>query len=109
MEVTIEIIPNDIVVPAGHQLGLVVIGASPEWVVTVDAAPTTYGLDLRGSLLRLPIVGPVADFRAGASRVPTKAMLTRGTLGDPHTRTRIPDLTGIPQLFAGSRIDNRKH
>ena len=84
-------IPNDIVVPAGHQLGLVVVGASPEWVVTVDAAPTAYSLDLRGCLLRLPIVGPVADFRPGANQVPTKAMLTPGTIADPHTGTRIPD------------------
>jgi hypothetical protein len=60
-------------------------------VVTVDAAPTTYGLDLRASVLRLPIVGPVADFRAGASLVPTKAMLSPGTMADPHTATRIPD------------------
>lgn len=88
---TINMIPNDIAVPAGHQLGLVVVGASPEWVVTVDAAPTTYSLDLRGSLLRVPIVGPVADFRAGPSQVPMKAMLTPGTIADPHTRTRIPD------------------
>lgn len=88
---TIDMIPNDIIVPAGHQLGLVVVGASPEWVVTVDAAPTTYVLNLRSSLLRLPIVGPVADFRPGASQVPTKSMLRPGSLADPHTATRIPD------------------
>ncbi len=87
---TIDMTPNDIIVPAGHQLGLVVIGASPEWVVTIDAAPTTYVLNLRSSLLRLPIVGPVADFRAGASQVPRKAMLKPGTLADPRTKTRIP-------------------
>ncbi len=88
---TIDMTPNDIVVPVGHQLGLVVVGASAEWVVTIDAAPTTYSLHLRRSLLRLPIVGPVADFRAGANQVPTKAMLTPGAIADPHTVTRIPD------------------
>ncbi|HEY5910983.1 MAG TPA: CocE/NonD family hydrolase C-terminal non-catalytic domain-containing protein, partial [Verrucomicrobiae bacterium] len=86
----IDMIPNDIIVPAGHQLGLVLVAAAPEWVVTVDAAPTTYVLDLRSSLLRIPIVGPVADFRAGASQVPSRAMLSPGTLADPQTATRFP-------------------
>lgn len=87
----VEMTPNDIVVPSGHQLGLVVLAASPEWVVTVDPDPTTYILSLRGSALRLPVVGPVADFRPGRSQVPPQAMLTRGSLPDPHTATRIPD------------------
>ncbi len=86
----VDLIPNDIIVPAGHQLGLVLVAASPEWVVTLDAAPTTYVLDLRSSLLRIPVVGPVADFRAGASLVPPRATLTPGSLPDPHTATRIP-------------------
>ena len=88
---TIEMVSNDIIVPAGHQLGLVVVAASPEWVVTIDAEFTTYILDLRGSLLRIPIVGRVADFRPGKSRVPTQAMLTKGSLPKPQTATRIPD------------------
>ncbi len=87
---TIDMIPNDIIVPAGHQLGLVVVGASPEWVVTVDANATIYVLDLRASSLRLPIAGPVADFRPGASRLPMQSELPSGTIGDPHTATRIP-------------------
>jgi len=88
---TIEMVSNDIIVPAGHQLGLVLVAASPEWVVTIDAAPTTYTLNLRGSLLRIPIVGPVADFRPGKSKVPPQRMLTRGSLPKPQTATRIPD------------------
>ena len=88
---TIDMIPNDIIVPAGHQLGLVVVAASPDWVVTVDPANTTYVLGLRSTLLRIPAVGPVADFRPGASQVPPAAGLTRGMLADPHTATRIPD------------------
>jgi X-Pro dipeptidyl-peptidase len=87
----VDMTPNDIIVPAGHQLGLVLVAASPEWVVTVDAEPTTYVLNLRSSLLRIPIVGPVADFRAGASQVPPRAMLTPGSLPDPRTATRIPE------------------
>ncbi len=87
----IDMIPNDIIVPAGHQLGLVIFGASPEWVVTVDAAPTSYFLDLRTSLLQLPIAGPVADFRKGANLLPRAGELPQGTLTDPHTATRIPD------------------
>jgi X-Pro dipeptidyl-peptidase len=88
---TIDMIPNDIIVPAGHQLGLVMVGASLEWVVTVDAAATTYVLDLRGALLRLPIAGPIADFRPGAGRLPMRAELPRGTIAEPHTATRIPE------------------
>ena len=88
--VTIDMVPNDIVVPAGHQVGLVVVGASPEWVVTVDPAATIYVLNLQASLLRLPVVGPVADFRTGAGRLPMKSELPPGTIGDPHTATRIP-------------------
>jgi hypothetical protein len=53
-------VSNDIIVPAGHQLKLVIVAASPEWVVTIAPDPTTtYTLDLRGRLLRIPIVGPV--------------------------------------------------
>ena len=88
---TIDMIPNDVIVPAGHQLGLVVVAASPDWVVTVDPANTTYVLGLQNSLLRLPVVGPVADFRPGTSQVPSATGLTPGTLPDPHTATRIPD------------------
>lgn len=87
---TIDMIPNDIMVPAGHQLGLVIVAASPEWVVTLDEAPTTYVLGLRNTRLRLPIVGPVADFRAGASRLPMAGELPQGTLSTPNTATRIP-------------------
>ena len=88
---TIDMVPNDITVPAGHQLGMVLVAASPEWVVTLDAAPTTYILNLRNSLVRIPIVGPVSDFRPGANQVPLRTMLAPGSLPDPHTTTRIPD------------------
>ena len=88
---TIDMIPNDVVVPTGHQLGLVVVSTSPEWVVTVDPAPTTYTLNLHASLLRLPITGPVADFRKAATRLPKQVELPPGTLSDPRTATRIPD------------------
>lgn len=90
-QLTIEMIPNDIVVPAGHQLGLVIFAASPEWVVTVDAAPTPYVLNLRNSLLQIPIAGPVADFRPGPSQVPPPtAVLPPGTLARPNTAFRLP-------------------
>lgn len=88
---TIDMIPNDVIVPAGHQLGLVVVSASPDWVVTVDPAPTAYILNLRASLLRLPIVGHVAAFRKGAARLPRQMELPIGTMRNRHTATRIPD------------------
>ncbi len=87
----VEMTPNDVIVPAGHQLGLVLVSASPEWVVTVDPEPTYYALGLRGSCLRIPIAGPVAGFRPGASQVPPRGMLATGSLPTAHTATRIPD------------------
>jgi X-Pro dipeptidyl-peptidase len=89
--VTVDMIPNDTIVPAGHQLGLVVVGAYRGWVVTVDPAPTTYRLELGGTLLRLPLEGPAADFGRGARRIPTMAELDPGTLPNPRSATRIPE------------------
>ncbi len=88
--VTIDMIPNDVVVPAGHQLGLVVVGAYDGWVVTVDDNATDYSLDLRDTTLELPIVGSMADFVEGRSQVPTADELPPGTMSDPDTTFRIP-------------------
>lgn len=88
--VTIDTAPNDVVVPAGHQLGLVVVGAYRGWVSTVDGAPTTYELDLRDTTVHLPVVGPMADFAPGRRGVPTLDDLTPGTLPDPSKQLRIP-------------------
>ncbi|MGH3446316.1 MAG: CocE/NonD family hydrolase [Nocardioidaceae bacterium] len=84
--VQIHMTADDVVVPAGHQIGLVVVGASPQWVVTVDPAATPYSVNLGRSILRLPLVGRMSDFTVGASQVPTRAELTPGTLPAPRAR-----------------------
>jgi len=68
--VSIEMTANDVRVPRGHQLGLVVLGASHEWVVTVDEAPTKYDVRLRRSVLELPVRGSMPPVHRGESLVP---------------------------------------
>lgn len=54
---TVDLAYNDVVVEKGHQLGLVIFGASPDWTVTVDGSASSYSMDLAESSLTLPIVG----------------------------------------------------
>ncbi len=72
--------PNDVVVPAGHRLGLVVFGASRQYVVTVDETRSTYEVALGGTALRLPV--PVAFTSEGARpfRPPAPSALRPGTV-----------------------------
>lgn len=53
---TVDLAYNDVVVEKGHQLGLVIYGAS-DWTVTVDNSASKYSVDLSKSSLTLPIVG----------------------------------------------------
>jgi len=89
-DVTVDLTANDVVVPAGHQLGLVVVAASRGWVVTVDPAPTPYSVDLTDSSLLLPIEGAMSGFTPSTGKVPSIDELTPGTLPDPRTRFRLP-------------------
>jgi X-Pro dipeptidyl-peptidase len=89
-QVTVDLTANDVVVQEGHQLGLVVVGASREWVVTVDREATPYSVDLRNTTLHLPVAGPLPGFAPGTSQVPQRGELTKGTLPEPTTRLRIP-------------------
>ena len=68
--VTIKMTANDVRVPKGHQLGLVVVGASREWVETVDDAATEYDVRMRPSVVHLPVTGPMPRTRPGKSLVP---------------------------------------
>ncbi len=64
--ITVRLTANDVRVPVGHRLGMVIAGASSDWVVTVDPSPSTYTVALgRTSLrldnpLRFTAVGPAA-------------------------------------------------
>lgn len=69
-------------------------GGLPRLVVTVDGAPTNYGLHLRGSVPHLPVVGPVAGFRAGASRGPTSR--PAAAVCRPRLNGRTPAAPGPP-------------
>jgi X-Pro dipeptidyl-peptidase len=80
-QVTVELAANDVVVPAGHQLGLVVSGAS-NGVIAVDASTGTYTLDLRSTRLNLPVSGPMSGFAPGHLTSKDTDNLARGTLPD---------------------------
>lgn len=67
---TVEMQTNDVVVPAGHQLGLVIMGTDRGATVTVDRDATQYSIDLGGTTLSLPVAGPMAGFAPGRSLVP---------------------------------------
>jgi len=78
-DVTVEMTAQDVDVPAGHRIGLVVVGAYRGWTATVDAAPTPYSVQLGSTALHLPVQG-LAAFRGGPADLPEAADLTRGTL-----------------------------
>lgn len=78
--VTVEMDPNDVTVKAGHQLGVLVVGASRGWVVTLDGDATPYKVNLRTSHLNLPVSGPMAGFGRGKVLTPED---NEGTLAVP--------------------------
>ncbi|WP_347350440.1 CocE/NonD family hydrolase [Intrasporangium sp.] len=80
-QVTVELAANDVLVPAGHQLGVVVSG-SRNGVVAVDTAATTYTLHLSGSRLNLPVAGVLTGFGPGRITVKDTQNLRPGTLAD---------------------------
>jgi X-Pro dipeptidyl-peptidase len=88
--VTVEMTSNDVVVPAGHQLGLVVVGAYPGWVVTVDDAATEYGLDLGATTLSLPVDGAMSSFAADRGKVPAAEDISEGAIPANPKPFRVP-------------------
>jgi X-Pro dipeptidyl-peptidase len=80
-QVSVQLAANDVVVPAGHQLGLVVSGAS-NGVIAVDASAGTYSVDLRSTRLNLPVSGPMSGFAPGRLNTKDTDDLARGTLPD---------------------------
>jgi X-Pro dipeptidyl-peptidase len=89
---TVEMAYDDVVIPAGHQIGLAIFGASPDWLVTLDNGSTDYTVDLAKSSLTLPIVGNLnlAGNAGDLSQVPT-ARAVAAALGTPmDPRSRLP-------------------
>ncbi|MGO4661380.1 CocE/NonD family hydrolase [Terrabacter sp. 2TAF16] len=80
-QVTVELAANDIVVPAGHQLGLVVSGAS-NGVIAVDTSSGTYAVDLRSTRLNLPVSGSMSGFAPGRLTAKDTDNLAKGTLAN---------------------------
>jgi X-Pro dipeptidyl-peptidase len=88
---TVNLAYIDVVVPKGDQLGLVVFGASPQWLVTIDGTTSEYDVDLGTSSLTLPVVGSVsfAGNAGDLSQVPRH--VRRWALPNPSSlRNRIP-------------------
>ena len=80
---TVDLAYNDVVVPAGHQLGLVIFGASPQWLANLDTQATPYAVDLATSSLTLPVVGAASFGPGGGDLRQVPVRLPRGTVPDP--------------------------
>lgn len=77
--VTVELQANDVVVPKGHQLGLVISG-NRTGVTAIDTSSQTYSIKLATSRLNLPIEGPMASFAPGQIKPQKMTGLREGTL-----------------------------
>jgi X-Pro dipeptidyl-peptidase len=80
-KVTVELQANDVVVPAGHQLGIVVSG-NRSGVTNIDGSSQTYTVDLAGSQLNLPLRGVMNSFAPGQLNPKRTENLREGTLAD---------------------------
>jgi X-Pro dipeptidyl-peptidase len=90
-ELTVHLAYNDVVIPAGHQLGLAIFGASPDWLVNLDRQATPYSVDLAASSLVLPVVGSIsfASNAGDLAQVPEHVSLDTVPLREPPA-TRLP-------------------
>jgi X-Pro dipeptidyl-peptidase len=86
--VTVELQANDVVVPAGHQLGVVVSG-NRSGVTNIDNSSQTYEVDLAGSRLNLPVQGAMNSFAPGQINPNRTENLREGTLAD-QDELRLP-------------------
>ncbi|GAB3055858.1 Xaa-Pro dipeptidyl-peptidase [Intrasporangium mesophilum] len=80
-QLTVSLAANDVVVPAGHQLGIVVSGAS-NGVLAVDSSAGTYTLDLSSTKLNLPVSGPMSGFAPGHLTAKDTEDLAPGTIAN---------------------------
>lgn len=88
--VTVKLTANDIVVKKGHELGLVLVGASPDWVVTVDQSSSTYKLGLATTWLRVPGQLRFGSAAPSTALVPTLRQIVPGTLPPANHGPHIP-------------------
>jgi hypothetical protein len=75
VDMSFQIEPDDQVIPAGSQIGLLIHSSDPEW--TVRPAPgTQLTVDLSGTSITLPIVGGAAAFAAATGATPPTVSYT---------------------------------
>jgi X-Pro dipeptidyl-peptidase len=62
-EMTFDLEPDDQIIPAGKQIGLMIFSTDREFTLWPDPG-TRLTIDLSGSSLTLPVVGGVASLRS---------------------------------------------
>ena len=88
---TVDMAYIDVVVPKGDQLGLVIFGASPNWLVTIDGTSSQYDVDLGASSLTLPVVGSVTFANNAGDLTQVPRHVPAWVLPNPHSmKNRIP-------------------
>jgi X-Pro dipeptidyl-peptidase len=91
--VTVQLTPQDNLLSAGHRLGVVVVAAARDWVVTVDNSASAYAVALGKTSVKLTGSLPFAADAPGAvsrhAAVPARADLRTGTVAT-HQAELIP-------------------
>lgn len=93
--ISVPLTANDVRVPAGHRLGLVIAGASPDWVVTLDRSRSTYTVSLRHTSLRLD--SPLRFTSGARTTVPSSAEIGPGALPRPVGRPIPSEAQAAPE------------
>jgi X-Pro dipeptidyl-peptidase len=84
--VDVDLTTNDVTVPAGHRLGLVVYGSS-SWYEPVDFTNTRYTVRRGGSWLRLPILGAL-QFTGPSTLASLPTEIPDAAVHEPDRRRR---------------------
>jgi X-Pro dipeptidyl-peptidase len=87
---TIQLADTDHVVPAGHRLALIVAGTDSELILPPDTTPKV-SVDLKRSVLRLPLVG-------GAGALRTRPAAAPQILATPRAAAAAPSFAGAANL-----------
>lgn len=91
----IELLPDDYVFPAGHQIGVVVVGSYPEYYSQPSSSRATVDVAVNPSRISLPVVGGRAAaqssgaFDAGPVVVPERTVQT-DVLTTPKPGPKLP-------------------
>lgn len=88
--VTVKLTANDVMVKKGHELGLVIVGASPDWLETVDSSSSTYKVDLGATSLRVPSDLSFSTSAPSTALVPSLRDIVPGTLPPVHHGPQLP-------------------